>query len=712
MSALDAARECLRRGWPVLPVPYGTKIPVIKNWPALRLTEADLEKYFSGDTNIGLILGEASGLLDVDLDCDEARALADDYLPPTLAKWGRPGAPNSHRLYYGKGVTTQQHRDPKTRKMIVELRSTGCQSLIHPSVHPSGEVYTPLAGEPDKVYGPELACCIGHLSEAVIEMRYGEAFLETLRTTKAIVPPPPSRCVPDDDVERRAIAYLAKMPPAISGQGGHAATYGAAVRMAHGFGLSPDRALQILLEHYNPRCVPPWTVKELEHKVNDAVSKQHLLPDGWLRDRSTAPMARPTAAPQGESSTPTAPTSSTSVPGPLLVVPADKLEPVSLEDLVELYPSLRTPVIHGLLREGETMNVIAASKIGKSWLVNDLALAIALGIPWLGMECERGDVLILDNELHGETSANRLPKVSAARGIQFDDVKNRIFVQNLRGQLRDLFALAPYFMKFQPGRFKLIIIDAFYRVMPPDTDENSNATMASVYNRIDAYADYLKCCFVLIHHTSKGSQAGKDITDVGAGAGSQSRATDTHLILRKHEENDAVVMEAAVRSWPPVSPICLRWAYPVWTVAPDLDPAALRKEGGRAKGGAEGSDSPAKKYTTGSFVERFLGKAPQSLERILERTEQEEGLSTRRVNRWLKLAEEDGIIFRWEVGPRKTLAYATDRQPETEATKEERTKRSVVEALLRESPDLESKEIAERCGASEQYVRRLRRELK
>ena len=37
---------------------------------------------------------------------------------------------------------------------------------------------------------------------------------------------------------------------------------------------------------------------------------------------------------------------------------------------------INPPLIHGLLREGETMNVIAAPKTGKSWLVLNLALAM------------------------------------------------------------------------------------------------------------------------------------------------------------------------------------------------------------------------------------------------------------------------------------------------------------------------------------------------
>src|SRR5581483_8746120 len=76
----------------------------------------------------------------------------------------------------------------------------------------------------------------------------------------------------------------------------------------------------------------------------------------------------------------------------------------------------------------------------------------------------------------------------------------------------------------------------------------------------------------------KGNQSAKAITDVGSGAGAQSRATDTHLILRPYEEQNAVVLEAAVRSFPPVSPVCLRWSFPVWTADTTLDPAALRVE--------------------------------------------------------------------------------------------------------------------------------------
>ena len=47
--------------------------------------------------------------------------------------------------------------------------------------------------------------------------------------------------------------------------------------------------------------------------------------------------------------------------------------------VVAAYPNNRPVVVAGLLRQGETATVVAASKQGKSWLVTQLGLAIASG---------------------------------------------------------------------------------------------------------------------------------------------------------------------------------------------------------------------------------------------------------------------------------------------------------------------------------------------
>ena len=74
---------------------------------------------------------------------------------------------------------------------------------------------------------------------------------------------------------------------------------------------------------------------------------------------------------------------------------------ISFARLNKLYPKLRPPIIHGLLRKGETMNLIAAPKMGKSMLVGNLIMSLISGGTFLGkFQCESCRVLVVDNELH------------------------------------------------------------------------------------------------------------------------------------------------------------------------------------------------------------------------------------------------------------------------------------------------------------------------
>lgn len=66
-----------------------------------------------------------------------------------------------------------------------------------------------------------------------------------------------------------ATTYLREAPPAIEGQGGDAATVLVASVLKDG-GISSDMALDLMAEHWNERCAPPWSVDELAIKVENA----------------------------------------------------------------------------------------------------------------------------------------------------------------------------------------------------------------------------------------------------------------------------------------------------------------------------------------------------------------------------------------------------------------------------------------------------------
>lgn len=323
----------------------------------------------------------------------------------------------------------------------------------------------------------------------------------------------------------------------------------------------------------------------------------------------------------------------------------------------------RSAIIDGLLRQGETMNLIANPKAGKSWMTLGLAFAVGTGQPWLAnFATTQGNVLIIDNELHEETSAHRLRTLAAARNVSLDTCN--VDIVNLRGRLLNLIDLGDWLLTLERDRYRLVIIDAFYRTLPIGHDENDNASVAGLYNALDQYADALGSAFVLIHHTSKGNQSGKAVTDVGAGAGSQSRAADTHLILRPHVEDNVAVLDAAVRSWPPVAPVCLKWIFPTWSPALDLDPAELRPDRihrKQPKREEEPSEPPAEPWTAERFATTFGTAEPKPRSQVMEEASLQ-GLSDRKAKDLLRGALDRGFLHARDL--RKTQVISTQKPRE------------------------------------------------
>ena len=70
---------------------------------------------------------------------------------------------------------------------------------------------------------------------------------------------------------RRPRAYISKLPPAVAGQHGHDATFQVACECVR-FGLTDGEALDVIAQ-YSTRCIPPWSDKELNHKVAQARRK-------------------------------------------------------------------------------------------------------------------------------------------------------------------------------------------------------------------------------------------------------------------------------------------------------------------------------------------------------------------------------------------------------------------------------------------------------
>lgn len=138
----DAALDYLVRGWNIIPLRQD-KRPALTSWQEFqsrRVTEAEARAWFSRPANnIGVVTGEVSGLVVVDLDGDSAVQAVRERggLPPTpcvitgkgyhyyLAHPGRPVA-NAAGLAGVAGL---------------DIRGDGGYVVAPPSVHPSGRRY-------------------------------------------------------------------------------------------------------------------------------------------------------------------------------------------------------------------------------------------------------------------------------------------------------------------------------------------------------------------------------------------------------------------------------------------------------------------------------------------------------------------------------------------------------------------------------------------
>ena len=114
-----------------------SKIPADTKWSDQG---KPLEEALSNEGNLGLLLGPKSDIMDVDLDCLEAKALADLILPKALAQFDRGTADSGHYLYRATSFgPTKKFNANGPKSTLVELRGDGAQTMIPPSIHPNGE---------------------------------------------------------------------------------------------------------------------------------------------------------------------------------------------------------------------------------------------------------------------------------------------------------------------------------------------------------------------------------------------------------------------------------------------------------------------------------------------------------------------------------------------------------------------------------------------
>ena len=262
-AAQAAALAYAKRGWAVFPCAPRDKVPITPHGQKDATTDASaIRGLFRGDCNVAIV-ADASGLAVIDVD---PRNGGDATLASLAAELG--ALPRTLTADTGGGGTHYVFRAPvgcELRGKLgpgVDLKHRG-YILAEPSVHPSGNLYR------------------WH-DRGIEPAELPPTWLARMRRPDPVPAAPRPRASTDDRgrIAKRASAYLAKMPPAISGQGGHDATFAAAVALVRGFDLDPGDAYDLLAAEFNPRCLPLWSERDLRHKIDGAA--RAAVPRGYL----------------------------------------------------------------------------------------------------------------------------------------------------------------------------------------------------------------------------------------------------------------------------------------------------------------------------------------------------------------------------------------------------------------------------------------------
>lgn len=165
-------------GFKLVKLAHGDKKPVVGGWQKKEYTREEVAREFANGANIGLRCGD-NGLVDVDVDDPRARRLAVHFLPSTPMVHGRAGAQGSHHWFVVDPVPPKRliWEDPVSNTVLVELRSTGGQTMVPPSIHPSGEPlqweYPTL--EPTALPAPVLQQAVARLAACALLARHWPA---------------------------------------------------------------------------------------------------------------------------------------------------------------------------------------------------------------------------------------------------------------------------------------------------------------------------------------------------------------------------------------------------------------------------------------------------------------------------------------------------------------------------------------------------------
>lgn len=537
-----------RHGWAVFPCAPRSKNPVTAHGKDDATTdEATIRTMFRNSHNVA-VAAEPSGLIVIDVDDDQRgggptfAALVADLgpLPPTVT--AATGSGGAHYLFRAPAGDTIG----KLGRGVEVIRRG--YIMTAPSIHPNGRAY---AWRP------------GHAPGEIDLAELPPAWLARMRRPDP--PPATKRPRPTTDdharILKRASAYLAKMPPAISGQGGHHAAFLAAVAMVRGFDLDAGVAFDLLATEYNPRCEPPWSERELRHKIDGA--ERANLPRGYLLADPDSPEPSPIdrakafaveaeasiaafAARDDEPATMAATGAAPSMRWTRPLADVLGIDEPSADDREDW-------IIRDVIPRGEPAIWAGPPKAGKTWAALDLAMCVARGVPWLDGAFENtlgapARVLVVALEDGRRRLGARLWELARGHGTTPNAPAISENLSIAREPLRLAGDEREFAAELRRWRPAVVVIDCLTRVMVGDQNAIRDvAAFTALWSRM---CSDVGASITFLHHTGKASgdpRSKRDPFDSIRGSGDLVAAARNVVVAQPMGIDGAAVSDVRMR---------------------------------------------------------------------------------------------------------------------------------------------------------------------
>lgn len=134
------------RGYAVVPVKRGAKSPLIKNWASATATSAETfetQRERFADANIGLLAGvklpNQRTIVFIDIDDERLVPFVCAVAPSICGKIGSKGLTNFYQAE--PGLKSVKLRAPTATAPAVEIFTATGQTVVPPSIHPTGKQY-------------------------------------------------------------------------------------------------------------------------------------------------------------------------------------------------------------------------------------------------------------------------------------------------------------------------------------------------------------------------------------------------------------------------------------------------------------------------------------------------------------------------------------------------------------------------------------------